>query len=527
MRITGMVKFGLVAGLLAGLSLPAHALERGGVMTYGRYADSLFLDPVLNDANVDIWILSNLYDTLLQPTEDGKGVKPGLASEWKVSEDGASVMLTLRDGIKFSDGSPILPSDVAWSLKRAAKPDNGAWTSLLASVEDVMGEGEHAVTVKLKHPDPAILAALTVFNAAIMPQKLFEAAAGTTDAEKAQEFAKKPVGSGPFVLESWERGSVMKLVKNPHYWEKGEDGQPLPYLDGVTFEVLPDDATRILKLQSGEIDGAELIPYSRVAELKSADGIAMEMFPSTRVQYITMNVRPEVKGVKNPLADPKVREALNYAANKQAIIQIVTQGVGTPMTSFMSTATPLHTGDAPLFPVDPAKAKALLAEAGYPDGFSTSMLVLAGSQDEIGIGTALQQMWAQVGVKLELQQVDNASRTDQYRAGTFLMRVAAWTNDISDPSQITSYFAYSPTIDALHSGWKSEEVDKTFEASQREMDPAKRAAQYAAIQATYNATGPIVPLYETPYPVALRTSVNGFVQIPLGNNIFVRTWLDQ
>ena len=522
-----LLKAGLAAALLFTVSHAAFAVERGGTMVYGRYADSLFLDPVLNDANVDIWVLTNLYDTLLQPTDDGKDVRAGLASEWKVADDGMSVTLTLRDGLKFSDGSPITPADVAWSLKRASTPDNGAWASLVASIDDVTTEGDKTVIIKLKHADPSILPALTVFNTGIMPQKLFEAAAGATEKEKAEAFAAKPVGSGPFILESWERGATMKLVKNPNYWDKGEDGQPLPYLDGVTFEVLPDDATRILKLQSGEIQGAELIPYSRVAELKSAEGITMEMFPSTRVQYITMNVRPELGGKPNPLSNEKVRQALNYATNKEAIIQIVTQGVGTPMTSFMSTATPLHTGDAPLFPVDMEKAKALLAEAGFADGFSTSLLVLAGSQDEIGIGTALQQMWAPLGVKLELQQVDNASRTDQYRAGTFTMRVAAWTNDISDPSQITSYFAYSPTIDALHSGWKSPEVDSLYEQSQKEMDPAKRAAEYAKIQEIYNTTGPILPLYETPYPVALTKAVHGFLQIPLGNNIFAKTWLDK
>ena len=522
-----LLKAGLAAALFLSVSQAALAVERGGTMVYGRYADSLFLDPVRNDANVDIWILSNIYDTLLQPTDDGKDVRPGLASEWKVADDGMSVTLTLRDGIKFSDGSPITPADVAWSLKRAANPDNGPWGSLIGSIDDVTVEGDKTVIVKLKHADPSIIPALTVFNTAILPQKLFEAAAGATDKEKAEAFAAAPVGSGPFILKSWERGATMKLVKNPYYWDQGEDGKPLPYLDGITFEILPDDATRILKLQAGEIQGAELIPYSRVAELKAAEGIDMEMFPSTRVQYVTMNVRPEINGKENPLSNDKVRQALNYATNKQAIIQIVTQGVGTPMTSFMSTATPLHAGDTPLYPYDMEKAKALLAEAGFADGFSTSLLVLAGSQDEIGIATALQQMWAPLGVKLELQQVDNASRTDQYRAGTFTMRVSAWTNDIADPSQITSYFAYSPTIDALHTAWKSPELDTLFEESQKQMDPAKRAEEYARIQEIYNTTGPTLPLYETPYPVALTKNVHGFLQIPLGNNIFVKTWLDK
>jgi peptide/nickel transport system substrate-binding protein len=364
-----------------------------------------------------------------------------------------------------------------------------------------------------------------VFNTAIMPEKQFEATAGATDADKAKAFGEHPIGSGPFVLTSWDKGSDMKLAKNPYYWDKGEDGQPLPYLDGIDFQVIPDDATRILKLQSGEMQGAELIPYSRVEELKGDPKLNMELYPSTRVQYLSFNVRPQIEGKDNPLSNEKVRQALNYATNKEAIIQIVTHGVGTQLSSFMSKATPLHTGDAPLYPYDVAKAKQLLTDAGFPNGFEMSLLILAGSQDEIGIGTAVQQMWAGIGVKVDLQQVDNATRTDQYRKGTMQARVSAWTDDIADPNEITSYFAYSPTIDALHSGWKNDEVDKLFVQSQSEIDPAKRKDEYAQIQKIFNETGPTVPLYETPYPVALNKKVNGFLQIPLGNNIFTKTWL--
>jgi peptide/nickel transport system substrate-binding protein len=522
-----LMKIAAAATVLVGLSSAALGVERGGVMNYGRYADSLFLDPVLQDANVDIWILSNLYDTLLLPTDDGKGVQPGLATEWKVSDDGLSVTLTLRDGIKFSDGSPITPEDVQWNLKRAATPDLGIWGFLLTSLADVTTEGDKTVILKLKNPDPAILPALTVFNTQIMPKKAFEAAPGATDEEKAKAYSEHPISSGPFVLESWERGATMKLVKNPHYWRMGEDSQALPYLDGVTFEVIPEDATRILKLKAGELDGAEYIPYSRVSELQGDPDLDMVLFPSTRVEYVTLNVRPQLDGKDNPLSNEKVRQAMNYAVDKDAIIQVVTHGVGTPMTSYMSSATPLHVGDAPLYPVDVEKAKALMKEAGFESGFSTSLLVLAGNQDEVGIATALQQMWGAIGITLELQQVDNATRTDQYRNGTFTMRLGGWTDDIADPNEITSYFAYSPTIDALHSGWKNEEVDKLFEASQKEADPAKRAEQYSKIQEIFNATGPIVPLYQTPYPVALRKNVKGFVQIPLGNNIFAATYLEK
>ncbi|MEZ5777022.1 MAG: ABC transporter substrate-binding protein [Paracoccaceae bacterium] len=515
----------LSAAVLIGGQTAVSAQERGGVMTYGRYTDSLFLDPVLNDANVDIWVMNNIYETLINPTDDGLGLEPGLATEWEVSEAGDAVTLKLREGVKFSDGTPMTADDVIWSLDRARNPDNGIWNFLLASVDTVTAPDPQTIELKLKYPDPTILAALSVFNSAVMPKAAFEAMPGDTDAAKAEEFAKMPIGTGPFMLESWERGATMRLVKNPNYWDNGADGQPLPYLDGLTFEIIPDDATRILKLQSGDIDGAEFIPFARVAELQADPNIKMELFPGTRVWDVIINVRPELDGKPNPLSDEKVRQAMNYATDKEALVQVVTYGVGTPLSSFMSSTTPMHSGDGPLFPHDLEKAKALMAESGYPDGFKISILTIAGNQDDLGITTALQQMWGAIGIDLEIKQVDNASRTEQYRNGTFEMRTGGWTNDISDASQITSYFAYSPTIDALHSGWKNDEVDQLFEASQKEMDTAKRAEQFARIQEIFNATGPTIPLYETPYPVALRSNVNGFNQIPLGNNIFRETWL--
>ena len=526
-RFNAAVALAACAAAITASAAPAGAVTRGGVMTYGRYADSLFLDPVLNDANVDIWILSNLYDTLLLPTDDGKGVQPGLASAYAVSPDGKTITLTLRDGTQFSDGSPITAEDVKWSLDRARDPKEGIWNFIDESVGSVDIRDPKTVVLTLKHPDPAIVAGLSVFNNAILPQKAFEAMPGATLDDKAKAFAEHPVGSGPFVLQSWSRGQTMKLVRNAHYWRQGSDGKPLPYLDGVTFEVLPDDATRILKVQSGELDGAEFVPFSRVEEMKADPKLDMALFPSTKVTYGDFNVRPTLKGgANNPLSDPKVREALNFAADKDAIIAIVTHGVGTPMSSYMSSATPLHAGTGAVFPADPAKARALLKEAGFEKGFRFSCMVLAGSVDEVGIATALQQMWADIGVTLDIDQVDNATRTARFRAGDFSMRLGYWTDDIADPSEITSYFGYFPNIASQHSGWDDPAFDALFQASQQELDLAKRTDQYAKMQTMYR-DGPTVPLYETPFPVVLKKGVRGFVQIPLGNNIFSGTSIEK
>src|SRR5918996_3013660 len=428
-----LVTAAFAAALLCGGSANVLAVERGGDLTFGRYADSLLLDPVWNDANVDIWIFTNLYDTLIRSTPDGKDLEPGLATEWAVSDDGTEVTLTLRQGVKFADGLDMTAEDVKWSLDRARNPENGIWNGLIASIDSVEIADPGTIVLKLKNPDPTIIPALAVFNTAILPKALFEAQPGETDAEKAAAFAEHPVGTGPFVFESWERGTRMRIVRNPHHWEMGEDGQPLPYLDSVTFEIIPDDATRILKVTSGKLGGGVVIPFARVAELDADLNVDMQLFPGTRVTYLTMNVRPELSdGTPNPLSDVKVRQALNYAIDKDAIVQIVTYGVGTPSQSYMSSTTPMARLKGEPYPYDPEKAKALLGESEWADGFEVSIYALAGSADEIAIDSAVQQMWSQLGVKLNIEQVDNATRTEHYRAGDFQMRNSSWTNDIND-----------------------------------------------------------------------------------------------
>ncbi len=519
-----------MTAVLLAAPLPAMAAPtRGGTLSFGRYADCIYLDPVHTSQNADIWISLNIYDTLLQPTADGKGVQPGLASAWHVSDDGMTVTLTLRPGLRFADGSPLALSDVKWSLDRArSKAEGGDFAFLLTSIASIDAQGGDAVVLHMAHPDPTILQALATFNAGIMPEKLLEASSGATLEDKSKSFAEHPVGSGPFTLKSWTHGSEMVLARNPYYWKPGADGKPLPYLDAVRFEIIPDDATRILKLKAGGIDVAEFVPYSRVAELKGDSSLDMVLFPAAQVNYFTFNDRPALKdGSKNPLADLRVREALNYATDKDALIQVVSYGTGTPQRSFMPMSTPLSYGPAPLFPYDLAKAKTLLADAGYAGGFEITCLALAGSADDAAKLTVLQQLWSQVGVRLKIEQLDNATRLARYNAGDFQMRTSLWTNDINDPGEITSIFAFYQTRQNNRSGWDDPRIDALFTQSQQELDPAKRAAEYKEIQQRYADAAPILFAMEVPYPVAMSKKVHAFEQIPLGNNIFVDTYLDR
>ena len=331
------------------------------------------------------------------------------------------------------------------------------------------------------------------------------------------------------MLSSWKRNSEMIMERNKYYWHTAADGKKLPYLDTLKFEIIPDDATRILKLRAGELDIVEFVPYSRVAELKADSKLNMVLFPAAQVNYFTMNAQADAEGWhQKPARRPqRVRQALNYATNKDALIQVVSYGTGTPQKSFMPMSTPLSYGPKPLYPYDLAKAKALLQEAGYGSGFDLSCMILAGSADDAAKLAVLQQFWAQIGVRLKPETLDSATRLARYNAADFQMRTALWTNDINDPSEITSIFAYYPTRQNNRSGWDDKRIDELFDQSQSELDSTKRAAEYKELQERYAEAAPIVFAMEVPYPVAMTKKVHDFVQIPLGNNIFVNAWKDQ
>lgn len=508
--------------LLAGSVSPVWAQDRGGILNFARYDGSKLIDPIYADRNPDIWMVLNLYDTLLT-MKDGAATD-NLTQSHEVSTDGLTLTLTLRDDIKFSDGSPMTGADVVFSLDRARNRDLTSWADLIASIDKVSADG-NVVTVALKHPDPAILSMLSTFSTAIVSKAVFDAAPGANDQEKAAAIfasGKPGVGSGPFYLSGFSQGATMDFTANPNYWREGADGKPLPYLEGVHFEIIPDDATRVLKLQSGEVDVAELIPFSRVAELKADPNLKMELFPSTRIIYAPINTREtRADGSANPLNNVKLRQALNYATDKDALVGLVLQGAGAPMSSpLMSAQTPMAADMSPLYGYDIEKAKTLIEEAGIQPGTPLTFTTLAGSADDATVFAALQQMWAPLGINLTVEQVDSATRGAKNKSGEFDIHTYGWSDDVADPAQVVGWLGYNPTANAVGTAWDDATFNGLYETANAEMDPAKRADDYKQMQEIYAEAAPLLWLYQTPYAVATSTGVEGYVQLPLGVNKF-------
>jgi len=480
---------------------PTAAPAKEKVFRFGRYMDAVTPDPVMNDANRDIWYMQQYYSGLLRFTPDMQ-VEGDLAERWEVSPDGLTYTFYLRPGLKFADGSPVTPEDWLWSLNRARDPNNGIWWFTLEAVDSIQAD-EQKVVFKLKEPYVPFIFSPALFNAVVMPKAKVEAAGGW------EKFMQSPIGTGPFVMTKWVKNDEMVLERNPYYWQKG-----LPVVDKIVLKTIPDDNARVLALQKGDVDAINFVPKNRVAELQADPNIEVLMFPSTMTNYITLNIR------NKPLDDKRVRQALSHAIDRNALIKIVNFGIGEPATTFRPRGSLYYNDSLPGWPYDVEKAKALLAEAGYPNGFTITCQIVSGNESDLQIATVVKDMWAKIGVTLNIQQVEPGLWTDNYYKNNFEALINYWTDDIPDPSQETNYAVVFKTAESFHTGFRSDEVDQLAAAALKETNPEKRKQMYWRIQEIFNDETPMLPLWHEPFIVAVRSNVKNFLQTPLGTYVW-------
>jgi peptide/nickel transport system substrate-binding protein len=491
---------------------PAGAIKRGGVLKWARQALPMSLDPVWTDSNYDIWLFQNMYEGLVRIDKAGTSVEPALATSWDISQDQLTYTFHLRAGVKFHDGSELKASDVVWSLDRARDPEAGIWNWTLENVEKIEAVDDSTVAVTLKVPAANFLNMLTMFNASILPGEV-------VDAQGKDAFFKAPIGTGPFKMAEYVVGDHLTFTKNPDYWDLGEDGQPLPYLDEVRLVQVPEASTRVLQVQSGEVDGTDQLPFSMISQLKSDTSVNVQLFRALASQFGWLNHR------QTPLDDVKVRQALNYAIDRQALVDTVLFGNGEVATSFRAKGSTCWDESLLGFPYDLEKAKQLMAESKYPDGFK-GLLVTAASGDALtrDIATVLKEMWAPLGIEVNFQEMETGSWYDEYDTEQFVVQIGGWTDDTIDPIQQTEYMAVDP---AGRTGWKNDRVIELAKAAATELDQNKRCEMYKEIQKIYNDEAVEVLLFNTPYTVLTKPTVSGFTQSPLGWLIWKSTWLNQ
>ncbi|MBX5223938.1 ABC transporter substrate-binding protein [Rhizobium sp. NLR8a] len=485
-----------LAAMLAGLTLSASYAEAAGVLTIGRREDSTTFDPIKTAQNIDNWVFSNVYDVLIRVDKTGTKLEPGLAESWTASDDGLTYTFKIRDA-KFSDGSPLTAEDAAYSLLRIRDDPASLWSDSYKVIDTAAATDAHTLTIKLKNPSAPFLSTLALPNASVISKAGMEALGADT-------YAEKPVASGAFTVEEWRRGDRIILKKNPNFWQAD-----LVKLDGVEWISVPDDNTRMLNVQAGELDAAIFVPFSRVEELKKDTSLNVDIDSSTREDHLLIN------HAHGALAKKEVRQALDLAIDKKAIVDAVTFRQGTVANSYIPKGALYYFADNLQRPYDPEKAKEMLLAAGASD-LTLNYLIRAGDEVDEQTAVLVQQQLQKAGITANLQKVDPSQEWDMTVAGDYDISVNYWTNDILDPDQKTTFVLGHDSNNNYMTNYKNEAVKELVAKARLELDPKKREEMYVDLQKMAKDDVNWIDLYYSPYINVSRKNIENFHQNPLG-----------
>lgn len=494
----------------AGLANAAGA-KRGGTLTIARPDEALTLDPYIPTDAGSIYAIDQVCETLVLADAKGTGLEPGLAESWDMSPDGLKYTLKLRGDVKFSNGNPMTADDVVFSLKKLADPA-ATYNFAFQPVSSIDKVDDSHVSISLKSAYTPLISVLSLFSASIVSKADYE--------KDPKAFGTNPICTGPFKVQSFERGDQLVLVPNAYYWQKGDDGKPLPYLDKVVLKYVPESNSRVLGLRGKEYDVALSVPLNQAAQVKAMDGITLEVSPGYRLDYVYLN------HAKAPMDDKRIRLALNYAANRAAILKAVFFGYGQEPNSFMPQMN-YWTDKVVPFTFDLEKAKALVKEANY-DGTPIKLMIDAGNAPSKQIATILQSGWSQAGLNVEIVEYDGGTAWNMVQKGDYQAYVSYIVSDINDDDELATLETdYYGATKSFFTNYKNDGVIKLVAEARQTSDSAKRAELYANIQETVYHDAYGVPLNFLPYVNAYQNSVKNWLNIAVGWWWLKQVWLDQ
>jgi peptide/nickel transport system substrate-binding protein len=479
----------------------------GGDLIFARREDNTTMDPVVAVETETIYVLNHIFETLFATSADGKTVEPWLATGHELSEDQLTWTIQLRSGVTFSDGTPLTSADVKFSVERAR--DNSPFGFLLSAIETIDTPDDETVVITTAFPWSPLLADLSVWAAAIVPKDF-----GGSDEE---EFFNNPVGTGPFILDSWERGSQLTVVRNDNYWQEGK-----PYLNSVTWTQVPDANTRVLQLQGGQAHIASDLPFNTMQTLTSMPGIRAEAFPGTTVFYIMFNT------TKEPFDDVHLRRAIAHALNKEAMAQAVLFGYGEGACSIIAPTVAFYDAETPCLTYDLEAAKAELAQSSVPDGTAIEFLV-GDNPTNTAIAEIIQGQLAPLGIDVTLRLIDEGQFYETLSSLDYEIGYAGWTMDIPDPDEQIA-FMLDPELgggDSYSTSYDNPDMVKLVRDAQKEFDQAARQEIYSEIQALHAAEVPHIPLVFQQTTFAWTDDVQGFHVNPVGNRHLEDIWLKE
>lgn len=463
--------------LAAAATLPAAAQTPANVLVVGQIAEPKSLDPHAVTAVNDFRILMNVYDGLVRYKDGTLEVEPALAESWTVSEDGTVYDFTLRSGVAFHDGSPLDAAAVKFNFDRMLDDqhpfhDTGPFplSFFFGAVDEVIVKDARTVEFKLKEPYAPFLSNLAYPTGLIVSPAAVE--------EHGKDFGRHPSGTGAFKFAEWDSNAKVVITRNDDYW----DGAPP--LEAVVFRPITDANTRVAEMLSGGIDLMVEVPPDNVAAFAGDQNFQVHEQAGPHVWFLILNTKD------GPFADKQMRQAVNYAIDKKALVENVLQGTAevaagpTPPAFAWAFDESLEP-----YPYDPEKAKALIADAGHEGAELTFYVTDGGSGmlDPVPMGAAIQADLARVGLDVKIETYEWNTFLDKVNPGlegkADMAEMAWMTNDPDTLPYLALRTGAWPDKGGFNSGYYSNaEVDELLEAARSSTSQAERAKLYKEMQ---------------------------------------------
>jgi peptide/nickel transport system substrate-binding protein len=499
-------------------AFPAAALQGepkpGGTLRVATSTDPVGLDPMISSAYSTALITEHVYGSLMQYDKELNEVQPDLAESVEISEDKLLYTFKLRAGVKWHDGQPFTAEDVKFSMERQKNPDTGSPNAYMYSeVAEVTAVDPATVEVLFNKVQGPFLAFMASPWASMVPKHVVE---------KNGDLQTVMVGTGPFKFVSYEPGKAVNLVKNPDYYVPGQ-----PLVDELEIVFISDATSRLNAVLTKQVDLAQELAkkdYLQLSNMPGVEAIALES-GSCNWAYIGMNCS------KPPFDNPLVREAVANAKNRQAVADNVMFGLAIPLTGgIVPQWSWAYSEGLELYSPTPnvEKAKALLAEAGFPDGFETTIKVSPAYADLTGEAAVDQEALKAVGINAQIVNLEwGTFINDVFGNNDFEMQVCGWGGPFIDPDEFLypefhSDQGFNPHLFA------DEEVDKLLEEGRTTFEREGRKAVYAKVQERIFTLSPVAAGTNNRLVQAQQDYVEGFTPLPTGLMRWVReTWLNK
>jgi ABC-type transport system substrate-binding protein len=493
LALAGVLAAALAAGAMA---VPAPAAPAGGTVTIALFADPVTMDPHRSNDGPSITIWNQIYNTLVDHNAKGE-IVPMLAERWQRIGD-RSWRFYLRRGVKFHDGSELTAEDVKFSLERLISPATRSPAAFLLNVLDrVDVEGRYEVRLVLKNPFAPILNHLVARPTSIVPAALVRASA--------DEFARRPVGTGPFRFGSFVRGDRVELVRNPDYFAGP------PNIERLVVRIIPEASTAVAELESGGVQALLTVPAQDVARLRRNRNLSVAVIPSHRITALVINTE------RPPFNDARVRQALSYAIDRKGVLEAAEAGLGVVAAGPLSPIIFGYDGKIPPYPKDLSKARQLLSEAGVSLPLRTEILVW-NLPAIVRMAEPVQAQLREAGVEASLRVLEFGAALQQQYAGNFALSTMQWGTVTLDGDYSMYALFHSDSIGppGNWARYRNQEVDRLIATGRANGNPEVRKRAYAQALEIIARDAPWIFLYHPSAAYAMRADLKDVVIPPAG-----------